>query len=204
MLPQVYTGIMQRVARLTLISLFSTNKISDSSRKFLLSYKEKLKQSEENRASGWCLFTLWSYIVYLFASCLFSVMFIPNQLPLALHPFNHHPFMAVEQELKITHKHIPYWTGKYYLTFFILIVLLSHVLLASLYSAWYYCNGERLNKVSFYKGLPAQTSHLQLKEAWRCPITQLPSRKSDRLWIMEDGTSWDPLLLHNLSLHCKG
>lgn len=43
-----------------LCCLFSNNKaISDSSRKFLLSCKEKLKQSEENRASGWCLLTLW-------------------------------------------------------------------------------------------------------------------------------------------------
>lgn len=56
----------------------------------------------------------------------------------------------------------------------------------------------------FSKGPLAQTSHLQLKEAWCCLITLLLLRKSARLWITVDGTSPDPLLLLNLNLHCKG
>lgn len=46
--------------------------------------------------------------------------------------------MAAEQEQKITHKRIPYWTGMYCLTFGFDFFLL-HVLFVNFYTSWYYC-----------------------------------------------------------------
>lgn len=95
-----------------LLHLFSNNKaITDSSRKFLLSCKDKLKQSEENRASGWYLTRI--YLLKQLLPWLYYVIlgFFP-QLHTLLLLSSPHLSTGAEQELKTTCKHIHFWTGK--------------------------------------------------------------------------------------------